>query len=265
MAVVLSVRDSILTRITEAAENTEDSSISSMPRSSVCDCGCSTIMAPAKPMISADQRRKRTFSPSTKIAAMVAQSGVVKLTWGDKTWLEFRALEFHFETQCIPHWVAWYLHQLPPWVHRILCGFTMAAELIAPFCIFLPRRWRHGGAIFMIALQVGIIFTGNFAFFNWLSIALCLPLFSAQAVELNPAAVIYQLPEQIKWQDPLGASGAKNAVLMGDPSNPGLYARRDMATARSKSWRWEHSAMGRHSCSPRARWVWTLSVFSGTR
>jgi hypothetical protein len=55
-------------------------------------------------------------------------------------------------------------------------------------------------------------------------LALCLPLVGAQAVELNPAAVIYQLPGQIKWQDPLGASGAKNAVLMGDPSKPGLYA-----------------------------------------
>ena len=40
------------------------------------------------------------------------------------------------------------------------------------------------------------------------ALSLCLPLISAQAAELNPAAVIYQLPEQIKWQDPLGTSGA---------------------------------------------------------
>jgi quercetin dioxygenase-like cupin family protein len=55
-------------------------------------------------------------------------------------------------------------------------------------------------------------------------LALCLSVATAQAVELNPAAVIYQLPDQIKWQDPLGVSGAKNAVLMGDPNKPGLYA-----------------------------------------
>lgn len=108
---------------------------------------------------------------------LMFESGVVKLTWGDKTWLEFRALTFHFETQCIPHWVAWYLFQLPPFVHQFLCGFTLVAELIAPFCIVLPRRWRHAGAMVMIGLQLGIIATGNFAFFNWLSIALCLPLF----------------------------------------------------------------------------------------
>jgi quercetin dioxygenase-like cupin family protein len=53
-------------------------------------------------------------------------------------------------------------------------------------------------------------------------LALCLPLTSTQAVELNPAAVIYQLPDQIKWKDT--GSGAMNAVLMGDPNKPGLYA-----------------------------------------
>lgn len=47
---------------------------------------------------------------------------------------------------------------------------------------------------------------------------------AAHAAELNPAAVIYQLPDQIKWQDPLGTSGAKTAVLVGDPSKPGMYA-----------------------------------------
>jgi quercetin dioxygenase-like cupin family protein len=56
------------------------------------------------------------------------------------------------------------------------------------------------------------------------AIASCLPLTAAQAVELNQAAVIYQLPEQIKWQDPFGTSGAKNAVLTGDPTKPGFYA-----------------------------------------
>ena len=50
-----------------------------------------------------------------------------------------------------------------------------------------------------------------------------LTLGAAPAVELNPAAVVYQLPDQIKWQDPLGASGAKTAVLAGDPTKPGLY------------------------------------------
>ena len=45
----------------------------------------------------------------------------------------------------------------------------------------------------------------------------------APAAELDQAAVAFKLPEQIEWKDPLGVSGAKTAVLFGDPSKPGLY------------------------------------------
>src|SRR5215469_10816013 len=46
----------------------------------------------------------------------------------------------------------------------------------------------------------------------------------AGATELNPAAVTYTLPDQIKWKTPLGiAPGVENAVLVGDPTQPGLY------------------------------------------
>jgi len=45
----------------------------------------------------------------------------------------------------------------------------------------------------------------------------------AAAAELNPAAVIYKLPDQIQWKgDP--ARGVEQAVMMGDPSKPGMYA-----------------------------------------
>jgi hypothetical protein len=42
------------------------------------------------------------------------------------------------------------------------------------------------------------------------------------AAELNPAAVIYQLPDQIKWSAP-NDRGVQTAVVLGDPSKPGLY------------------------------------------
>ena len=40
------------------------------------------------------------------------------------------------------------------------------------------------------------------------------------AFELNPAAVIYKLPDQIEWK---GTGGNRSAVLVGDPEKPGLY------------------------------------------
>jgi oxalate decarboxylase/phosphoglucose isomerase-like protein (cupin superfamily) len=42
------------------------------------------------------------------------------------------------------------------------------------------------------------------------------------AAELNPAALVYKSPDQIKWNPP-SAAGSQNAVLVGDPGKPGLY------------------------------------------
>lgn len=42
-----------------------------------------------------------------------------------------------------------------------------------------------------------------------------------QNAKLDPATLRYQLPSQIHWVD--DATGAKSAVLLGDPSKPGLY------------------------------------------
>lgn len=44
------------------------------------------------------------------------------------------------------------------------------------------------------------------------------------AAELNPAAVAFKLPDQIKWSEPSPA-GAQNATLVGDPTKEGLYVQ----------------------------------------
>ena len=48
-----------------------------------------------------------------------------------------------------------------------------------------------------------------------------LPVVSS-AAELDPKAVVYQLPDQIKWS-PVSPAGNQQAVLFGDPTKPGLY------------------------------------------
>ena len=63
---------------------------------------------------------------------------------------------------------------------------------------------------------------------NCRKLALAIPVLAlslagaATAAGLDPAALIYQRPDQIKWNPP-SAAGAQNAVLVGDPSKPGLY------------------------------------------
>ena len=45
---------------------------------------------------------------------------------------------------------------------------------------------------------------------------------AARAGELNPAAVIYKLPDQIEWKEGR-IPGVQQAVMVGDPAKPGLY------------------------------------------
>ena len=103
-------------------------------------------------------------------------SGVVKLTSGDPTWRAWEALRYHYETQPLPTWTSWYLHQAPGWFHAASVGFMFWAELIAPFFVFGPRRVRMVGFWSLVLLQVLIAATGNYGFFNLLSIVLCLTL-----------------------------------------------------------------------------------------
>ena len=51
-----------------------------------------------------------------------------------------------------------------------------AIELGAPFLIFAPRRLRFFGGAAIAFLQILILLTGNYTFFNWLTLALCLLL-----------------------------------------------------------------------------------------
>jgi hypothetical protein len=100
-------------------------------------------------------------------------SGMVKLTSGDPTWRNLTALTFHYQTQPLPSPIAWYLQQLPEWVQKASCALMFAIELLAPLSIPGPRVARHAAMVALIALQVLIAFTGNYAYFNILSIGLC--------------------------------------------------------------------------------------------
>lgn len=107
---------------------------------------------------------------------LVFLSGASKLLSGDLAWRNLTALDFHFWTQPLPTVIGWYFHQLPEWFHRISAAAMFAVELASPFLIFAPRRLRFLSAGSIVFLQVLILLTGNYAFFNLLTIALCIPL-----------------------------------------------------------------------------------------
>ena len=116
-------------------------------------------------------------------------SGITKIASGDPAWASLQALRYHYETQPLPMWTGWYMHQLPPAAQACSAAGMFFIELVVPFTALLPARWRRtrlAGCALMIALQAGIAATGNYGFFNLLTIVLYLALLDDQAVGRVP-------------------------------------------------------------------------------
>ena len=107
---------------------------------------------------------------------LMFMSGVVKLTSGDESWWDLTALNYHYETQPLPTVLGWWAHQSPAWLQQFSTFSVLAIEIFAPLLIWAPRRLRLFACVLLIGLQVFILLTGNYAFFNLLTIVLCLLL-----------------------------------------------------------------------------------------
>lgn len=103
-------------------------------------------------------------------------SGLVKLGGGDPVWRDLTALSWHYETQPLPHALAWWAHHLPAWVHAVSCGFMHGVELVLPWCLWLGRWGRLGACAGFTTLMLGVMATGNYNFFNLLTLVLALTL-----------------------------------------------------------------------------------------
>ncbi len=119
-------------------------------------------------------------------------SGYVKLASRDPSWRDLTALTYHYWTTCLPTWTGWYADKLPLWFQKFSCGAMFFIEFALPFLIWGPGRalrWIAFGGI--VGLQALIASTGNYTFFNLLTIVLCLPILDDrcwrfQAPELPP-------------------------------------------------------------------------------
>src|SRR5947207_6662714 len=122
---------------------------------------------------------------------LMLMSGVVKLTSGDDSWgwvnhsfhwSALTALDYHYWSQPLPTMFSWWADKTPEWFKHFSVAFCLVVEIIAPFFIWAPRRPRLVAAGLMIFLQMVIALTGNYCFFNLLTIALCLLLIDDAAV-----------------------------------------------------------------------------------
>lgn len=122
---------------------------------------------------------------------LMLESGAVKLTWNNwelgpdgspiaNTWTSLTALDFHYWTQPLPIWTSWYAAKLPVWFQKLSVVLLFVVELGLPWLIFGPRPLRYvacGGISVLMLLIAG---TGNYNFFNLLTVALALTLLDDQ-------------------------------------------------------------------------------------
>lgn len=122
---------------------------------------------------------------------LMYMSGVVKIQADCITWKNLTALEYHFATQCLPGPLAWHAHQLHPFLLRFSVAMTLWIEIPGAILLLLtpfPAMVRIGAAL-QIILQIFIIATGNYNFFNILTIALCLICLENEKEPQNKKAV----------------------------------------------------------------------------
>ena len=116
---------------------------------------------------------------------LMYMSGVVKLQANCPTWLNLTALEYHFGTQCLPGPLAWHAQQMHPFLLRFGVAVTLWLEIPATLMLLIPSKTvRRTGALLQLVLQVMIILTGSYNFFNLLTMALCIPVME-EAVSSN--------------------------------------------------------------------------------
>jgi predicted DCC family thiol-disulfide oxidoreductase YuxK len=174
----------------------------------------SAISAPAKPAL---------FLVKLLLFKLMLMSGVVKLTSGDDSWWQLTALDYHYWSQPLPTVFAWYADQSPEWFKHFSVAFCLIVEIIVPLFIWAPRRLRLIAAALFIVLQIAIAITGNYCFFNLLTIALSLWLIDdAVVASLRRGALRHQAPNtatQRRAYSGLSAFAAIGVIVITLPLN----------------------------------------------
>ncbi len=190
----------------------------------------STIPAPATASaIVSPVSRAGLFLLKFLLFKLMLMSGVVKLTSGDASWgwlnhsfhwSALTALDYHYWSQPLPTVFAWWADKSPEWFKRFSVAFCLAVEVVAPFFIWAPRRPRLVAAGLMVFLQIVIALTGNYCFFNLLTIALCLLLIDDSVAASLHDARTFRTAKRL--QDRLCSYGAVVVIIVTLPINAWL-------------------------------------------
>ncbi len=133
------------------------------------------------------------------------ESGVAKIAGGDPEWRHFTAMDEYYQNGPLPTWIGWYVQHLPHWFHASTGFATLALELVLVWALFLPRRWRIACFFIVTPWELGIIFTANYTFLNYLVLVLGVLL-------LDDRFVMYCVPQRCRQIFAVPAAHDESAV-----------------------------------------------------
>ncbi|MFB7512035.1 lipase maturation factor family protein [Streptomyces sp. NPDC056144] len=120
-------------------------------------------------------------------------AGLIKIR-GDECWRKLTCLYHHHETQPMPGPLSWFFHHLPRPLHRVEAGANHVVQLFVPFLLFAPQPVATVAAGLMIATQLWLVLSGNFAWLNWITIVL-----AVSVVDLSPLTGEHPQPDPPLW------------------------------------------------------------------
>jgi hypothetical protein len=167
-------------------------------------------------------------------------AGMIKIR-GGREWRDLTALTFHHETQPMPGPLSRQAHLLPRWFHKGEVLGNHFAQLVVPWFLFAPLvglwvpgpwPWLVGdiAAAMVIATQLWLVVTGNFAWLNWATIVLAFSAVSWPAGSQGPAGGI-----PVWWLVATSAVALLYVVLSWWPVR-NLTSRRQLMNASFNRW-----------------------------
>jgi lipase maturation factor 1 len=135
------------------------------------------------------------------------ESGIVKLLSGDPEWRHLTAMDEYYQNGPLPTWIGWYVQHLPHWFQVGTAGGTLVMELAIVWMLFLPRRVRLICFCIVTPWEIGVILTANYAFLNYLVLALGFLL-------LDDRSLLSWIPG--RFRDPLEAHVAPESVTVAE-------------------------------------------------
>ncbi|GAA2802158.1 lipase maturation factor family protein [Saccharopolyspora taberi] len=112
-------------------------------------------------------------------------AGLIKMR-GDSCWRDFTALYYHHETQPMPGPLSRAFHHLPRPLHRVEVAANHFTQLVVPFGLFAPQPVATAAGLIIVITQLWLMFSGNFAWLNLITITLAFAAMDSRALGWIP-------------------------------------------------------------------------------